>query len=212
MKIILLGPPGAGKGTQAKTLSEKLNLKHISTGDILRAAIKNNTPLGIEAKRFVESGGLVPDTLVTKMVAERISQPDVKEGFILDGFPRNIQQAESLDVFLKLQADLAVIYLDSNEKVLIQRLSGRRICQKCQAVFHTQNMPPKKEGICDSCGSALIQRPDDLEETIKNRLLVYKEQTLPLIEYYTARKKLMRVDSDKEPEAVIGEILKILKK
>jgi len=213
MNLIVLGPPGAGKGTQSKILAAELKLKHISTGDILREAIKNNTALGLQAKRYVESGGLVPDALVTEMVIERISRADAKNGFILDGFPRNIQQAEALDDFLNAGSSVAkVIYLDASEKVIIQRLGGRRVCPKCQAVFHIKNMPPKKDMLCDFCATALIRRPDDEEATIKNRLQVYNQQTAPLIDYYLKQNTLTRIPADEEAGAVIRKMLEVLEK
>lgn len=211
-QIILLGPPGAGKGTQAKSLSEELSLAHISTGDILRRAIKNNTPLGREAKKYVDAGELVPDGLVTKMVVERLGCADAKEGFILDGFPRTIQQAEALDNFLKSArpVDYTAMYLNATEKTIIQRLSGRRICRKCQAVFHLTNMPPRQDMTCDFCKGELYQREDDAEETIKNRLVVYMQQTSPVVEYYARQKKLVRIDADKEAGVVLREMLNAL--
>lgn len=213
MRIILLGPPGAGKGTQSKSLALSLGIKHISTGDILREAIKNNTALGQKAKIYVESGELVPDSLVTQMVIARIGGDDTKNGFILDGFPRNTQQALDLDVFLKQEGfkDVKVIYLDAGYKILIRRLSGRRVCPGCNAVFHLENMPPKKDMVCDYCGTGLIQRPDDQEATIKNRLDVYNKQTAPLIEYYSRSLKLIKIKADDEAEVVVREILRVIK-
>ena len=212
MNIVLLGPPGAGKGTQAKSLSSELRLRHISTGDILRLAIKQKSPLGKEAKKYVEAGELVPDNLVTKMVIERLSSNDVKNGFILDGFPRNVNQAKDLDDFLSSRAslDYLTLYLDVSDKILIQRLSGRRICQMCQAVFHRMNMPPKKEGVCDFCAGELYQRPDDTEATIRNRLEVYKRATRPVVDYYSKNKRLVRIDAGGEAQVVLQEMLKIL--
>lgn len=212
-RIVLLGPPGAGKGTQAKSLSEELKLAHISTGDILRQAIRENTDLGKEAKKFVESGALVPDSLVTRMVDRRLLADDVKNGFILDGFPRNVAQARELDGFLEKEGrpDYSVIYLDTSEKIIIQRLSGRRICRNCQAVFHLTNRPPKKDMTCDYCGGQLYQRPDDKEDTIKNRLKVYGKETQPVEEYYSRNKRLFSVNADKEAGVVLGEMLDFLR-
>lgn len=212
-RIVLLGPPGAGKGTQAKILSEELGLTHISIGDILRQAIKQNTNLGREAKKFVESGALVPDSLVTRMVLQRLLADDVKNGFILDGFPRNVAQAGELDEFLGKEgrADYSVIYLDTSEKIIIQRLSGRRLCRNCQAVFHLTNRPPKKDMTCDYCGGELYQRPDDKEDTIKNRLEVYGKETAPVEEYYSRNKRLFSVNADKGAEVVLGEMLDFLR-
>jgi len=212
-QIVLLGPPGAGKGTQAKSLSNELKLAHISTGDILRQAIKQNTDLGKEAKKFVESGELVPDSLVTRMVIHRLLADDVQNGFILDGFPRNVAQAGELDEFLGKEGrpDYSVIYLDTSEKIIIQRLSGRRICRNCQSVFHLTNRPPKKDGTCDYCGGQLYQRPDDKEDTIKNRLEVYGKETQPVEEYYSGNKRLFPVNADKDSEVVLGEMLDFLR-
>ncbi len=212
MKLVLLGAPGAGKGTQAKSLSKELKLAHISTGDLLRVAIKENTPLGQEAKKYVESGELVPDHLVTKMVIERLSREDVSEGFILDGFPRNRQQAVELDDFLstKSTCNYFAFYLDASEKTLIKRLSGRRICGMCQAVYHLVNFPPKEDMVCDHCQSELYQRPDDKEETIKNRLAVYNRQTAPVVEYYSKQNRLIHLKADAEASLVLDEMLKIL--
>ncbi|OGX31536.1 MAG: adenylate kinase [Omnitrophica WOR_2 bacterium RIFCSPLOWO2_12_FULL_46_30] len=214
MMIILMGAPGVGKGTQAKVLSQKLKLRHISTGESLRQAIKQNTSLGSKARQYVESGRLVPDRLITRMVIQRLSRSDVKVGFILDGFPRNIQQAKDLDNFLsaKITRGYLVIYLDASEKTLIQRLSGRRLCNKCQAVFHLVNMPPKKDMRCDFCGAELYQRPDDKEETIKNRLQVYQEQTQPVIKYYVKKNRLLRIDANRGLKPVLNECLKLLKR
>lgn len=212
--IILLGPPGAGKGTQAKTLSRKLKIAHVSTGDILREAIKGNTALGREAAKYVERGELVPDSLVTRMAQERLTCDDAKEGFILDGFPRNIAQAQSLDDFFSANGLLnySVIYLETSESTIIKRLTGRRICKNCQAVYHLVNVPPKKEGICDACGSELYQRPDDSESTIKNRLQVYERLTAPVVAYYSQKNKLLHVSADDEADRVIEAILNFLSK
>ena len=212
-QIVLLGPPGAGKGTQAKSLSEELELAHISTGDILRQAIRQNTDLGKEAKSFVESGALVPDSLVTRMVTRRLLADDVKNGFILDGFPRNVAQAGELDEFLEKEgrSDYSVIYLDTSEKIIVQRLGGRRICRNCQAVYHLTNRPPKKDMSCDNCQGQLYQRPDDKEDTIKNRLEVYGKETQPVEEYYSRNKRLFTVNADKDSGIVLGEMLDFLR-
>lgn len=212
--IILLGPPGAGKGTQAKTLSRRLKIAHISTGDILREAIKSNTVLGKEAAKYVERGELVPDILVTRMSQERLTCDDAREGFILDGFPRNLAQAESLDAFFSANGltSYSVIYLETSENTIIKRLTGRRICKNCQAVYHLINVPPKKEGFCDACGSELYQRPDDSESTIKNRLQVYERLTAPVVAYYSQKNKLLHVSADDEADKVIEAILNFLSK
>lgn len=213
MRIILLGPPGAGKGTQAKSLSKQLALSHISTGDILREEVKNKTVLGLEAKAYMDKGELVPDRLVINMLGAKLLAQDAKKGFILDGFPRNLSQAEALDQILtKAGIDIdTVFYLDASEAVIIQRLSGRRVCTKCGAIFHLQNMPPKIDGVCDKCGSGLYQRSDDHVETIKNRLQVYLKETAALIDYYKKQNKLHYINADREAECVINDIIKIAK-
>jgi adenylate kinase len=212
MYLVLLGPPGAGKGTQAKRLAERLNLAHISTGDILRQNVAGVTDLGKEAKDYMNKGLLVPDELVTKMLSERFGQPDVKKGFILDGYPRNLNQAKVLDNILavmKMKIDL-VFDLDCSEPVIIQRLSGRLVCRKCGANFHKTNMPPKKEGVCDICGGELYQRPDDNVETIKKRLAVYKEEVAALIKYYEDNKLIRRVKADGQAEIVLEEMVRLV--
>lgn len=214
MRIILLGPPGAGKGTQAKRLAEELKAAHISTGDILRQNVKDGTLLGKEAKDFMERGLLVPDALMSRMLSERFSQPDIKRGFILDGYPRNLAQAKTLEDIFKdkgIDADM-VVYLDSSDSVIIQRLSGRLVCSKCGGNFHKTNMPPKVTGVCDKCGGSLFQRTDDKEETIKKRLEVYKNEVAGLIKYYQEKKKLNRLAADGEAEAVLKEIIALTKK
>ncbi|MFA5156346.1 MAG: adenylate kinase [Candidatus Omnitrophota bacterium] len=212
MKIILMGPPGAGKGTQAKTLAKKLGLAHISTGDILRQNVANGTELGRQAKDYMNKGLLVPDELVTRMVSGRLDEPDTKNGFILDGYPRNISQAESLDgLFKKKGIDIdRVIDLDTSEAVIIQRLSGRLACKGCNANYHIKNMPPKKDMVCDNCGSQLYQRQDDKEETIKKRLDVYRKESAPLIEYYRAKNKLQQISADEEAETVLNKIISLV--
>ena len=185
MKLVLLGAPGAGKGTQAKLLEKVLNLKHISMGDILRAEMKDNTVLGQEVKKYVESGGLVPDDVVTKIIEGKLKDKDfVGAGYLLDGFPRTAKQAEDLDAIVTgiNEPFDYVIYMEVDSEVVIQRLTGRRVCRGCGALFHTINMPSKQEGICDSCQGELYQRPDDNEETIRKRINVYLESTAPIIE------------------------------
>lgn len=209
MRIVLLGPPGAGKGTQAKTLAKELNLPHISTGDILRQNVKAATTLGLQAKAFMDRGDLVPDELVAKMLMHRFEEPDIKEGFILDGYPRNLEQAKTLDAILherKIGIDL-VVYLDTSESVIIQRLGGRLVCSKCGANFHVKNMPPKREAVCDYCGGRLYQRSDDKEETVRKRLEVYKRETASLIQYYQEREKLHRLSADEDAEVVLKSII-----
>ncbi|MCM8795089.1 MAG: adenylate kinase [Candidatus Omnitrophica bacterium] len=212
MRIILLGPPGAGKGTQAKQIASRLNLVHISTGDLLRENVALKTKLGIKAKSFMEKGVLVPDNLVSKMLEARLNHADIKRGFILDGYPRNLNQAKSLDEMLKekgMDIDL-VLYLEASPQVIIQRLSGRLVCKSCGAIFHIKNMPPKVEGICDYCGSKLYQRPDDKEETISARLEVYKRQSAPLITYYQEKEKLVRIISDEDKDTVLERMIQVI--
>jgi len=186
MRIVLLGPPGAGKGTQAKAMAVQLQLPHISTGDLLRQNVAQATQLGTEAKDYMNKGLLVPDELVTRMLQERFNQPDVQKGFILDGYPRTLGQARALDSILaerSMKID-AVFDLDSSEPVIVQRLSGRLVCSRCGALFHKTNMPPQIPGICDKCGGELYQRADDKEETIKKRLAVYRTEVASLLDYY----------------------------
>jgi len=214
LRIILLGPPGAGKGTQAKTLAEEIRLPHISTGDLLRKNVSLNTDLGKQAQDYMNKGALVPDELVNQMMIDRISQDDAQAGFILDGYPRNLAQAEILDKALVArgkQIDL-VIYLDTSEAVVIQRLSGRLVCKKCGANFHSTNMPPKKTGICDNCGGALYQRSDDTEATIRKRLQVYRNECSPLIKYYQEKGKLQRLVADGEARKVLVDIVGLVRK
>ncbi|MEJ5348407.1 MAG: adenylate kinase [Desulfosoma sp.] len=195
MNIILLGPPGAGKGTQAKRMIERYGIPQISTGDMLRAALKAGTPLGLEAKKYMDQGALVPDAVVVGLVKERIQQEDCKKGYMLDGFPRNVSQAETLDGMLKELGQKIdhVVCIDVPDQELIQRLTGRRTCRECGAGFHVMFDPPKKEGICDKCGGQLYQRDDDNEATVTSRLKVYADQTKPLIEYYEKQGKLRKI-------------------
>ena len=212
MKIIMLGAPGAGKGTQAKMIAEKFAIPHISTGDIFRANIKNNTPLGQEAKKYMDEGKLVPDELTVKILLDRVAQDDCKNGYVLDGFPRTIPQAEVLDQELtKLndQIDYA-IDVDVPDENIVNRMSGRRACLTCGATYHIEHIPPKQEGICDKCGSELVQRDDDKEETVLNRLKVYHDQTQPLIDYYTKKNILKTVDGTVDMKDVFAAITAIL--
>ncbi len=209
MRIILLGPPGAGKGTQAKQLSEKLSLPHISTGYILRHNVKDATSLGKEAKHFMDRGLLVPDEIVDRMLSQRFDNPDTQKGFILDGYPRNLSQAKTLDDMLSkrnMDIDL-VVYLDASVPVVIQRLTGRLVCSACGANFHVKNMPPKISGICDNCGGKLYQRTDDSEETVKRRIEVYKKEVSSLMQYYEAKQKLHRLSGDEDAEIVLNKII-----
>ena len=196
MKLILLGPPGAGKGTQAKMLTERFEIPQISTGDILRAAVKAGTPMGVKAKSFMDAGGLVPDQVVIGIVQERLQQQDCDKGFILDGFPRTTGQAEALKLTLgRLQKNLdRVVSLAVDTEALVARLTGRRTCKDCGRGFHVQFDAPRAEGVCDSCGGPLVQRDDDQEATIRHRLDVYAQQTSPLIAYYQKEGLLVSVD------------------
>lgn len=212
MKIIMLGAPGAGKGTQAGMIAEKYHLPHISTGDIFRANIKNGTELGREAKSYMDKGLLVPDELTVRILLDRVASEDCKEGYILDGFPRNIPQAEVLDAELAKLGDKidAAIDIEVPDGTIIKRMMGRRACISCGATYHIVNVPPKKEGVCDKCGEALILRDDDKEETVKNRLNVYHEQTQPLIDFYEKKGVLKTLDGTKDMMEVFKEITEIL--
>ncbi|MDD5561340.1 MAG: adenylate kinase [Candidatus Omnitrophica bacterium] len=208
MYLVLLGPPGAGKGTQAKRLSEELGLPHISTGDILRQNVKDGSALGKQAKDIMEKGLLVPDELVAAMLDERFSNPDIKNGFILDGYPRTLSQAKTLDDILarkKISVDL-VVYLNTSDDVIIKRLTGRLVCSKCGANFHVLNMPPKVAGLCDKCQGALYQRSDDNEVTVRKRLEVYKNEVASLIKYYNQQKKLHTLNADLDARQVLEQI------
>ena len=212
MKIIMLGAPGAGKGTQAKMIAEKFDIPHISTGDIFRANIKNGTELGKKAKEFMDKGQLVPDELTVQILLDRVANDDCKEGYVLDGFPRTIPQADVLDSELSKLGDKVdfAINVDVPDENIVRRMSGRRACLKCGATYHIEHIPPKKEGICDKCGSELVQREDDKPETVQNRLSVYHEQTQPLIEYYDKKNILKTVDGTKDMQEVFNEIVSIL--
>lgn len=198
MKLILLGPPGAGKGTQSVVLAKTYGIPHISTGDILRESVKNGQPLGLKAKSYMDKGELVPDEVVVGIVVDRLKKPDTKKGYILDGFPRTVKQAEALDKELKsIQSSIdMVLYFETSAKTAIERLTGRRVCKACGYNYHIKNMPPKKAGICDKCGGELYQRPDDTEATVMNRLKVYEAQTAPLIAYYAKAGLLDKVSGD----------------
>ena len=212
MKIIMLGAPGAGKGTQAKKIAEKYQIPHISTGDIFRANIKNGTELGKKAKTYMDQGLLVPDELVCDLVVDRVQQDDCKKGYILDGFPRTIPQAESLDAALSRLGEAVdyAINVDVPDENIINRMGGRRACVGCGATYHVVNMPPKKEGICDHCGEKLVLREDDKPETVKKRLQVYHDQTKPLIEYYDKKGSLLTVDGTLDINVVFEKITEVL--
>jgi adenylate kinase len=212
MKIIMLGAPGAGKGTQAKMLAEKYGIPHVSTGDIFRANIKNQTELGMEAKKYIDQGLLVPDELTVKILLDRVAKDDCKNGYVLDGFPRTIPQAEVLDKAvseLNESIDFA-INVDVKDENIIRRMSGRRACLKCGATYHIEHIPPKQEGICDTCGSELVLRDDDKPETVRKRLEVYHEQTQPLIDYYNKKGILREVDGSQDMKDVFNAIVSIL--
>jgi adenylate kinase len=209
MRIVLLGAPGAGKGTQAKKLIEKYSMPQISTGDLLRAAVKEGTKLGIEAKGFMDRGELVPDAVVLGMVEERLKKDDCKKGFILDGFPRNTAQAKALDDMLKtlgMPID-AALSVDVPFEDLMKRLTGRRTCKECGQMYNVYFSPASKEGICDKCGAALYQRDDDREETIKKRLDVYNVQTAPLMDYYKSKGILKSVSGTGSIDEIFGRVL-----
>lgn len=211
MKIVLLGPPGAGKGTQAEVLTKKLLVPHISTGDMFRAAIKNGTAMGIEAKGYMDRGQLVPDEVTVGIIKDRIAQSDCSGGFLLDGFPRTIAQAEALDKLLEDKGGLdAVLNISVPLEKLVERLTGRRMCRKCGAIYHMLYNAPAKEGVCDACGGELYQRDDDKLETVTNRLDVYEAQTAPLIGFYEQQGKLFTVNGDQPINAVLADLGKAL--
>ena len=208
MKLILLGAPGAGKGTQADIIKKTLGIPTISTGNILRAAVKNGTPVGIRAKQYMDAGQLVPDDVIIGVVKERLQEPDCADGFILDGVPRTIAQAKVLEQ-AGIRVD-AVVALEVPDDLIIERMSGRRVCENCGASYHIVNIPPKKEGVCDVCGGALKQRKDDDPETVRDRLAVYHKETEPLKGFYEARGILKTVDDYPTVEETTQAILKVL--
>jgi len=212
VRLVLLGPPGAGKGTQAKFLQERFKACQISTGDILRKAMAEKTPLGQEAAQYVHSGALVPDAVIVNLVAERLKEKDCEPGFILDGFPRTIPQAESLDGILQKRGRPlnCVLSVQVPEAVIVERLAGRRTCKKCGALAHVVFAPPKTAGVCDRCGGELYQRDDDQESTIANRIRVYQEQTAPLIQYYRERSLLKEIDGVGEVDVIRSRVLRAL--
>jgi len=203
--LVFLGPPGAGKGTQAKLLSQRMGFLHLSTGDLLREAVKNQTPLGKKAKEYMDRGELVPDELIVQLIEETMP----KDGnVILDGFPRTVNQALALEEMLKGKGEKIskVLFFDVPDEVIIDRLSGRRVCSKCGAVYHVKYNPPKVEGVCDLCGGSLVQRDDDKEEVVKKRLEVYRKQTQPLIEFYQDRGIIYKLDAEKGVEELFEEV------
>lgn len=208
MNVVLLGPPGAGKGTQAARIVEKYGVPHISTGDIFRANIKAGTELGKRAQEYMNRGELVPDELVVEIATDRLAADDCKEGFLLDGFPRTVFQAEKLDEFMASKGRKIehVLNIEVGRDDLMARLTGRRVCKSCGASFHVVNIPPKKEGICDNCGAELVQRADDNEETASNRIEVYNRETKPLIDYYEKAGNIVNIDGGKAAEDVFAAI------
>ncbi len=214
MRIVLLGPPGAGKGTQASAIVKKYNIPHISTGDIFRANIKEGTDLGVKAKEYMDKGLLVPDELVVSIVKDRLTKEDCKNGFLLDGFPRTVNQAEALDVELSamgINLD-RVVNIEADSQILIERAIGRRICKECGATYHIKFNPPKVEGICDSDKTPLFQRDDDIEETVATRIKVYEDQTQPLIDYYHKKGLLLNVNGIRPIDEVFKTIVEALGK
>ncbi|MDO5441865.1 MAG: adenylate kinase [Bacillota bacterium] len=211
-RVVLLGPPGAGKGTQATGIAEKFNILHISTGDIFRANVKQGTPLGLKAKEYMDKGALVPDELTCDLVEDRIMQDDCKNGYLLDGFPRTVFQAEHFDKFLASKGQQLddVIDIEVPDSVLIPRAAGRRVCKQCGKPYHVEFNPTKVEGVCDACGGEVYQRADDAEETVRNRLKVYAEQTAPLTGYYKNSGILKAVNGDQTMDKVFADICKAL--
>ncbi len=211
-RVVLLGPPGVGKGTQAGLISKKYELTHISTGDIFRANLKQGTPLGLKAKEYMDKGLLVPDELVCDLVKDRVQQDDCRNGYLLDGFPRTVYQAENFDKFLKDGGEelSVVLNIQAPFEDLFNRAAGRRVCKQCGKTYNVISLPPKTEGICDECGGQLIHRTDDQPDTVRNRLKVYEDQTSPLVEYYTESGKIANVDGNRPIPEVFEEICALL--
>jgi adenylate kinase len=207
--VVLLGPPGAGKGTQARMLGERIGAPQIASGDLLREAVRDETPLGVKAKEFMDRGSLVPDELVLKLIDARLDQPDAKAGYILDGFPRSVPQAEALGVMLKDRGEKIskVIAIDVPVEELVKRISGRRTCRNCNEMYHVAFDPPAKPGMCNKCGGELYQREDDHEDTVRNRLKVYNDSTRPLLDYYGKAGLLAEVEGVGRPEDILHRIL-----
>jgi len=214
VNIVLFGPPGAGKGTQGVRLAEEKGIVAIAMGDMLRQAVADQTALGVQAKQFMDAGKLVPDGVVIGMIEETITVGDASNGFLLDGFPRNVAQAESLDEMLTRHGFAldAIVFLDASEKLLVERLSGRLICKACGFGFHRHYSPPREAGCCDRCGGALYQRDDDCEDVIAQRLQVYQEQTAPLLDYYAGRSSYRRIDADGDMNEVYGRLIDALER
>jgi adenylate kinase len=212
MKLIMLGPPGAGKGTQAQKICEDYNTVQISTGDILREEVSNNTELGQKAKKYMDEGELVPDKVILGMMEKKLFGENAPEGYILDGFPRTVPQARGLDdLYDQHNGELdAIIVMDVDKEIIVKRLTARRVCKDCNKVYNLLFMPPEEDGVCDECGGELIQRDDDKEETVLNRLEVYQEETAPLIDYYSGTGKLKKVKSDGTPDEVYDNIKEVL--
>ena len=210
MILILLGPPGAGKGTQAALVSQGAGVAHVATGDLFRENIRNQTELGVQAKAFVDRGELVPDQLTVRMLLDRLDRPDTQKGVLLDGFPRTVDQARALDEALKERGQTVdkVLNINVGEEEVVRRLAGRWTCRQCGAVYHQVFSPPKKAGVCDQCGGELYQRDDDKPETVRNRLTVFNQQTAPLIDYYKGQGKLLEVNGEQAADAVGRDLLK----
>ena len=209
MKLVVFGPPSAGKGTQAQKLSAKYGLPQVSTGDLLRKAVADKTPLGVKVKSYLDQGRLGPDDLIVKLIKERVSKPDCRNGYLLDGFPRTMGQAKELDKMTNVDLVLNIVV---DMEVLVERAVGRRSCPNCGAVYHVKFNPPTNAGTCEKCGSGLVQRDDDKEETIRNRLKVYQEQTAPLIEHYRKKGKLVDIDGSAGIDAVFSQMVKAVSK
>ncbi len=213
MRILLIGPPGAGKGTQAEKLAAHLKIPRITTGDLFRKAVQNKSPLGLKVQSYLEKGALVPDKVVLELMEERMAKPDCKEGFILDGFPRTVGQAEGLEKWM-VQREMVldqVFALDVPEEEAVLRISGRRQCSSCGSAYHTRYHPPKKEGVCDPCGGKVVQRKDDEEKTVRHRLKVYSQETAPLLHFYGKKGLLKKVDGSQSPETVFKNIGSLIK-
>lgn len=209
LKLIIFGPPSAGKGTQAQRLSKKYGIPQIATGDLLREAVAKQTPLGVKIKSYLDSGRLGPDDLIVQLISDRVSKPDCADGYILDGFPRTMGQAEELDKMTEVDIVLNIVV---DLEALVERAVGRRICPECAAVYHVSFNPPKAEGVCDKCGSELIQRDDDREDTVRNRLRIYSEQTAPLVEHFRSKGILVDIDGSKGIDGVFDQMVGAVEK